>query len=66
MKEQFKLLFKTFIIFSIISFVSYSTCETHNISDPKTRKQRLCASNLTYYLAGGFVALIFIIFVFKL
>ena len=66
MQEQFKALFKTFIIFAIISFVSYSTCETHNISDPKTRKQRLCASNLTYYLAGGFVALIFIIFVFKL
>lgn len=66
MKEQFKALFWSFIIFSIYSFVLYSTCETHNISNPTTRRQRLCASNLTYYLALGFVALIFIIFVFKL
>lgn len=66
MKSSVKLFFKVLIIFSIFTIFKYSMCDTHNITDPKTRRERFCSGNLQTYLISGFIALILIIFVFKL
>ena len=66
MNSNIKLFFKVLIIFSIFTIFKYSMCDTHNISDPKTKTDRFCSGNLQTYLISGFIALILIIFVFKL
>ncbi len=66
MKANIKLFFKVLIIFSIYTIIKYSLCDTHNISNPKTKKERFCSGNLQTYLIVGFFALIIMIFVLKL
>ncbi len=66
MKENIKLFFKVLIIFSLYTIISYSLCDTHNISNPISKRERFCSGNLQTYLIVGFFALIIMIFILKL
>jgi hypothetical protein len=66
MKSNVNLFFKILIIFSIYTIISYSLCSTHNISDPKTRRERFCSSDLKSYLIISVFILVIMIFVIKI